>query len=797
MAGRSAFTHTAGLSTSTGGLQTAMTIASWANKSVDDAAPPPVLHADSPSEDDEEAGLLPAPGAAESFSSQQQPIGRTSPGSLASRRSSSEGTLSEGASALSFSAHPPAAQTAASPRTPLPRQASQRKVLKGSKASSSAPSSQRDSAGVLAAAAAVGCAAVPATPVRVRTLSSLAVGVAASLWSRLGHSVVGRELQALLPMAAPVVVSSCLTQLLNIVDLMFVGNFLGTEYLAAAALGNCWFNILSALFLGGSSGIDKLCSSASDAAGGGTPLTAAGAPSLPPLARPTSPVEGGGAALGGRLSGRERGRGYTVVAAFSGVGMSPMSPKAAAPGPTSFGLGIAGGGGGSSGAAAGKGAGESLAAEGDEVARVWAHRGVFLMCMLSIPIMLLLSLTEEFLVIFGGQDVDTSFVAAGFCDSLVLGVTPLVVSTALGRYLGSQGIVWPGITVDLIANILNVSLNAALIKQDGFLGAPLATSVSRVAHLGMIVAYVGLRKPAAHQQEQLQALPLQPPSPLPLPPPPLQLRDGSRSREAPGSGGGPAPAASPPAAHSAAAGAREPWWDAKGLGVMASAMASGAFIVALESWPLELSNLIAGRLDVPSLDAHTVMLNTCIFISLGLPMGVGVAASSRIPALLSAGDGVGARKTALVSILSSLTYNMAAAIVLLAVRGHMGGLFSDDEEVSQLCAHTALIAALFQLVDGTQCVLACVLRGLEWGGIVTALLFFGWTAIGLPLAWFLAFHIGGDGWGIFGLWVGLLVGVASILLSFFVIYRTIDWDAEAKRALETRRWQEEQRAGKP
>jgi hypothetical protein len=37
------------------------------------------------------------------------------------------------------------------------------------------------------------------------------------------------------------------------------------------------------------------------------------------------------------------------------------------------------------------------------------------------------------------------------------------------------------------------------------------------------------------------------------------------------------------------------------------------------------------------------MLNTCVFISLGLPTGVGVAASSRIPALLAAGDALGAR----------------------------------------------------------------------------------------------------------------------------------------------------------
>ena len=74
-----------------------------------------------------------------------------------------------------------------------------------------------------------------------------------------------------------------------------------------------------------------------------------------------------------------------------------------------------------------------------------------------------------------------------FCDSLVIGLLPLTVSTALSRFLGSQGVVWPSITVDIIANLLNLTLNAALISQDGFLGAPLATSAARVAQLSVII----------------------------------------------------------------------------------------------------------------------------------------------------------------------------------------------------------------------------------------------------------------------------------------------------------------------
>ena len=780
MAGRSAAYHTAGLTTSSSGVQTASAVAAWANDTV-------LNQQESELEEDEEQQLL-----------------LSSP-SLAS----SEDILPLPSTLASLSSSSSAATASAAIITPPnSRRASQRKQLKAKSGSGGTlPSSlQRgevhSDAAATTTAAAASSAALPAagasaadlqaTPVRSRPVSQWAVGVASSVWGGLGNSIVGRELQALLPMAAPVMAASCLTQLLNIVDLMFVGNFLGTEYLAAAALGNCWFNILSALFLGGSSGIDQLCSAATLEVAPPTFVAAAGGAA--PLSSAASSPAGGGGLFFPPSSPRprsERGRGYTVLTSPGGAtALALPTPASSAQHSTrqhrTPSLAAAP-------ALPGSPAPAASSPQAAAMAMLWAQRGVFLMALLSIPLMLALSLTEEFLVIFGGQDIETSFVAAGFCDSLVIGLLPLTVSTALSRYLGSQGVVWPGITVDILANLLNLTLNAALISQDGFLGAPLATSVARVAHLSMLLAYLrwrgdvvvsssssssstvsssgGSNSISSSSSSGISAL-----TDAPLPP------------TAAASSGAELTASAPPSPLPA-----EPWWDSNGLSAMAKAMVTGAFIVALESWPLEVSNLIAGRLDVPSLDAHTVMLNTCVFISLGLPTGVGVAASSRIPALLSAGDALGARKTALVAILTSLTYNLVAACALLGVRGHMGALFTADEEVAVLCAHTALIAALFQLADGTMCVLACVLRGLQWSGVVTALIFFGWTAVGLPLAWFLAFHVGGKGWGLFGLWVGLLVGMACIMLSLFAIFRSVDWDVEAKRALEARRWQEEQR----
>ena len=545
-------------------------------------------------------------------------------------------------------------------------------------------------------------------------------GAASRAWALLGATAAGRELQALLPMATPVMVSACLNQLLNIVDLLFVGNFLGPEYLAAATLGNCWFNILSALFLGGASGIDQLCSVAvaEEARGAGAaPPKLAGAPA--------------GAAA------EAEGEGDTLLAGGAAPASAASSAAAASAAP---------------------------AAEAGAPVALLAQRGLLLMALSSLPLMVGLYHTEGFLVALGQQDTELSSTAAGFCDSLMLGLLPQALSTALTCYLSARGAVWPVIFVNLMANILNITLNTALIEVDGFLGAPLATSVARVAHLVMLCTYMAIRRSSGVA-----------PAPVPAPagavadaaPPPRHFSAAPDAVPASESGAALFCAPQPALLHP------------RGLAALGGAMAAGAATVALESWPLEVSNLVAGLIDVPSLDAHAVVLNVCVFISLGLPTGLAVAASARIPALLAAGDGAAAKRTALVAVLTTATFNLVLAFAMLAVRGAVGAIFTPSKEVAALCARAVLLAALFQVADGLQCVMGGVLRALGWGRAVTALLFACWAGVGLPVGGALAV---GYGQGVTGLWAGLVLGVGAVALAFAALLHGVDWDAEAAKA---------------
>lgn len=572
------------------------------------------------------------------------------------------------------------------------------------------------------------------------------MGCALSFWGNLGRVNGGAELQALLPIAAPVMASSCLLQLLNIADLLYVGNYLGPEYLAAAALGQCWFNILSALLLGGASGLDELLSAAIERNDGHAaqmhsrillgstrstgqsqrranaqvgesaeaealplpPAAAAASLLMPPTLSsasaliPLSPIS----ALGNDA--------LAITSLLSSTPTIPTTPmpqaKAQAhtfPSPLS---------------------------SRSEIGLL-AQRGIGIMVLAAAPLVVIgLWATEGFLVEIGRQDPSLSASAAGFCDALVIGLLPLTVSTSLARYMAAAGHTWAVIAVDLAANGLNLTLNTALVGVDSFLGAPLATSAARFAHLIMLVAFFRAR--ASSEKTLRDTWPGWQPA--------VALGDG------------------------------------EGVLKMAKSMLKGAAAVALESWPLELSYLLVGLLDVPSLDAHCVALNTCVFISLGFPNGLGVAAGARLPALLSAGDAVGARRLALVALTATLAYNLIAGLLLLALGRHMGDLFTGDAEVSETVAQVSLAAAAFQVADGAQCTLGGILRGLGLVRAVTTLRFAGMVAVGLPAAAVGGFVLKG---GLVGIWVGLLAGVGCTALALAALFGAVDWDVEAAKAV--------------
>ena len=97
--------------------------------------------------------------------------------------------------------------------------------------------------------------------------------------------------------------------------------------------------------------------------------------------------------------------------------------------------------------------------------------------------------------------------------------------------------------------------------------------------------------------------------------------------------------------------------------------------------------------------------------------------------------------------------------------------YLDNQEVVSIASKLLLVAALFQISDSAQVIFLGALRGLQDVKIPTVLTFIAYWMIGFPTSYFLGKE---TAYGSTGIWIGLLVGLASasIFLYLRFIYLT-------------------------
>ena len=142
-----------------------------------------------------------------------------------------------------------------------------------------------------------------------------------------------------------------------------------------------------------------------------------------------------------------------------------------------------------------------------------------------------------------------------------------------------------------------------------------------------------------------------------------------------------------------------------------------------------------------------------------IPLGVGAAGAVRV------GYWVGAREPARVAasgwtaILIGTGFMVASGLLFVVMPERLIALFSSDAGVLRVGTALLLLAALFQLFDGVQGVITGTLRGLgDTRTPMIANLGAHWL-LGLPIGYTLCFLLG---WGVYGLWVGLTLGLIVV-----------------------------------
>ena len=142
-----------------------------------------------------------------------------------------------------------------------------------------------------------------------------------------------------------------------------------------------------------------------------------------------------------------------------------------------------------------------------------------------------------------------------------------------------------------------------------------------------------------------------------------------------------------------------------------------------------------------------------------VPLGISAAGAVRVGHAVGRRDAPGAAAAGWTTIALGSGVMMVSAAVFLVAPRLILGVFTPDTQVVGIGLTLIFVAALFQIFDGLQVSATGALRGLGDTRTPMRLNLAGHWMCGLPIGYTLCFVIG---WGVIGLWIGVLIGLTVI-----------------------------------
>jgi MATE family multidrug resistance protein len=346
----------------------------------------------------------------------------------------------------------------------------------------------------------------------------------------------------------------------------------------------------------------------------------------------------------------------------------------------------------------------------------WMAQGVYLACIITPPLMLLIGLASLGFLHFGIVP-EVAGTAASYLRVLNWGTLPLLLYGGTRRYLQGVGQARVITVTYVLANLLNWFGNWVLINGKlglpalGVNGSAISTVLSRIF---MAAAMLGF----AWRYERQRGHPL--------------FKHWA----------GPSVA------------------RLKDL-VRLGAPAAGQIVLEVGAW--NMATFSAGWLTPVALATHQIVLNYASLTYM-VPLGVSAAAAVSVGHAVGAGDLERARRAGWIALALGVGFMLMAAVVFLLAPVPLIALYTRNPQVMALGPSLLWIAAAFQIFDGTQTVSTGALRGLGETRIPMLANLVGYWVLGLPLGLTLCFVLH---WGIYGMWIGLtlaLIVIASALL---------------------------------
>lgn len=180
--------------------------------------------------------------------------------------------------------------------------------------------------------------------------------------------------------------------------------------------------------------------------------------------------------------------------------------------------------------------------------------------------------------------------------------------------------------------------------------------------------------------------------------------------------------------------------------------------------------IMVGWIGVADLAAHQIAISLA---SMTFMAASGISAASGIKSgnYLGGGNFPELRRSAIASYHMVLLFMGCTAVMFMLLRHVLPGFYISDPAVESIAAQLLLIAAFFQLFDGTQVVGLGILRGMGDVKVPTVITLFAYWGFALPVGYWLGIKLG---WGVGGIWWGLLLGLlaSSVLVFIRFHFRT-------------------------
>lgn len=356
------------------------------------------------------------------------------------------------------------------------------------------------------------------------------------------------------------------------------------------------------------------------------------------------------------------------------------------------------------------------------------QRAILVLMLLFVPIAGIW-LSSEHIFLLLGQEPALAKHAALFLRGLLPGAPAYLIFECAKKFLQAQGNMHASTYVLLIVSPLNFLLTYQLVWNKyiglGFIGAPLATSISYWSMLLLFILYI-------------------------------RFVDGYQ-----GWGG----------------------WSRDSLTgwtVFMKLALPGIMMVCTEWWAFEVISLAASYLGTVALAAQSIVVQTSGLLY-SVPFGISIAASNRVGNLMGMGDARSAKVAARASIALAIIFAMINSTMLILLKERWGLLFSTDVDVVKTVAVILPLVAFFQVGDGLAGVGGGVLRGVGLQHLGAYLNLIAYYLVAFPLGYILAFKMH---WGLKGLWSALCVALWMVGIGEFgVIFRT-NWEKEVAKCKE-------------